>query len=146
MEWASHGLGALFAQRSNLCSPSFLRMFGDMLRFNRAAPGVLRDPQYRDVSLGQYLARHVSSQSAEPPKSYSRRRCGSFSVSCATCSRWKAAVASAADTAGIAAALSLLLLEQDQPPTLFLSVHLAQLLGADGRAYFAESRGLVLCH
>ena len=58
VEWASHGLGALFAQRSNLCSPSFLRMFGDMLRFNRAAPGVLRDPQYRDVSLGQYLARH----------------------------------------------------------------------------------------
>ena len=43
-------------------------------------------------------------------------------------------------------ALSLLLLEQDQPPTLFLSVHLAQLLGADGRPYFAQSRGLVLRH
>jgi cyclopropane-fatty-acyl-phospholipid synthase len=57
-EWASHGLGSFFAQRSNLCSPSFLRMFVDMLRFNTKARGVLADPQYRDMSLGQYLKQH----------------------------------------------------------------------------------------
>lgn len=35
LEWASHGLGSFFVQKSNLCSPSFMRMFVDMLRFNR---------------------------------------------------------------------------------------------------------------
>ena len=58
VEWASHGLGSFFAQRSNLCSPSFLRMFVDMLRFNTKAPSVLGDAKYRDVSLGQYLNQH----------------------------------------------------------------------------------------
>ena len=35
LEWGSN---ALFAQRSNLISPSFLRMVWDLLRFGREAP------------------------------------------------------------------------------------------------------------
>ncbi len=35
LEWASRGLGAVFAQRRNLLRPSFLRMLRDVLRLNR---------------------------------------------------------------------------------------------------------------
>lgn len=38
LEWGSRGLGAVFAQRWNLLSPSFLRMVWDVLRFGRQAP------------------------------------------------------------------------------------------------------------
>lgn len=41
LEWGSHGLASLFAQRRNLLSPSFWRMVADVLRFNREAPKVL---------------------------------------------------------------------------------------------------------
>jgi predicted NAD/FAD-binding protein len=34
-EWASHGLNALFATRSNLVSPKFLRMVREMFRFGK---------------------------------------------------------------------------------------------------------------
>lgn len=34
-EWSSGGLGALFATRSNVASPSFYSMLNDMLRFNK---------------------------------------------------------------------------------------------------------------
>jgi cyclopropane fatty-acyl-phospholipid synthase-like methyltransferase/predicted NAD/FAD-binding protein len=59
LEWGSHGLGSVFAQRRNAASPSFLAMLRDVLRFGREAPAVL-DPAagkaYAGVSLGQYLA------------------------------------------------------------------------------------------
>jgi predicted NAD/FAD-binding protein len=61
LEWGSHGLGSFFAQRGNLCSPSFMRMFVDMIRFNNQAARVLLDEnkaRYRDLSLGQYLQEH----------------------------------------------------------------------------------------
>ncbi len=54
-EWAGESLGAVFAQKANLVSPSFLRMLGDIVRFNRQC---LRD---RDAGLlagktvGEYL-------------------------------------------------------------------------------------------
>ena len=38
LEWGSRGLRAVFAQRGNLLSPSFLRMVWDVLRFGRQAP------------------------------------------------------------------------------------------------------------
>lgn len=40
LEWASHDLGTIFAQRSNLGSPSFLRMIYDVVRFGQEAPKV----------------------------------------------------------------------------------------------------------
>lgn len=60
LEWGSDSLDTIFAQRSNLASPTFLRMISDVIRFGREAPKVL-DPSahhvYRDMTLGQYLAR-----------------------------------------------------------------------------------------
>ena len=54
LEYAGHSLNALFAQRSNLFSPSFFRMLGSMKRFNKEAR---RDLQSLDetITLGQYL-------------------------------------------------------------------------------------------
>ncbi len=40
LEWGSRGLGAIFAQRINMFSPSFLRMVWDVIRFGREAPEV----------------------------------------------------------------------------------------------------------
>ena len=36
LEWGSRGLGAIFAQRSNLLRPSFWRMICDVIRFGKA--------------------------------------------------------------------------------------------------------------
>ena len=41
LEWGSRGLGAIFAQRGNLLSPTFLRMIWDVIRFGREAPEVI---------------------------------------------------------------------------------------------------------
>ena len=40
LEWGSHGLGTIFAQRRNLLSPSFWRMMADVVRFGRRAAEV----------------------------------------------------------------------------------------------------------
>jgi predicted NAD/FAD-binding protein len=40
LEWASHDLDTIFTQRSNLASPSFIRMISDVIRFGREAPKV----------------------------------------------------------------------------------------------------------
>ena len=40
LEWGSHGLDSIFAQRRNLLSPSFWLMIWDVLRFGRQAPQV----------------------------------------------------------------------------------------------------------
>ena len=42
LEWGSRGLGAIFAQRRNMFSPSFLRMVWDVVRFGREAPEVTK--------------------------------------------------------------------------------------------------------
>lgn len=58
LEWASHGLGTIFAQRKNMFDLHFLRMVREVLRFGREAPKVLLDEnqqKYRSVTLGQYL-------------------------------------------------------------------------------------------
>lgn len=58
LEWASHGLNTIFAQRKNIFDLSFLRMVREVLRFGREAPKVLKEEneeKYRDVTLGQYL-------------------------------------------------------------------------------------------
>lgn len=40
LEWASHGLHTIFAQRGNLLKPSFYRMIWDVVSFGRLAPKV----------------------------------------------------------------------------------------------------------
>lgn len=57
LEWASHGLGALFCQASNAVSPSFLGMLKDVLRFGKHAPSVLTNPADETISFGDYLKR-----------------------------------------------------------------------------------------
>ena len=52
IEWAGTSLDALFAQRSNLLRPAFLRMLRDVLRFNREAPATSGAS-----TLGEFLAR-----------------------------------------------------------------------------------------
>ena len=41
LEWGSHGLHSIFAQRRNLLSPSFYRMVWDVIRFGQQAPMVI---------------------------------------------------------------------------------------------------------
>ena len=54
LEYNGTSLNALFAQRSNIVSPSFLKMVVDILRFNREAPKLLLGDSHR-LSLGEYL-------------------------------------------------------------------------------------------
>lgn len=52
IEWAGTSLDTVFAQRSNLLRPAFLRMLRDVLRFNREAPAASGA-----ATLGEFLAR-----------------------------------------------------------------------------------------
>ncbi len=54
LEYNGTSRNALFARRSNLLRPSFYRMIGDILRFNREAPALLESSD-DDTTLGQYL-------------------------------------------------------------------------------------------
>jgi hypothetical protein len=40
LEWGSHNLDTVFAQRKNAASPTFLRMVADVIRFGQQAPKV----------------------------------------------------------------------------------------------------------
>ncbi len=55
LEYSSARFAGLFAQRRNLIRPSFFRMLVDILRFNRTAPALLRQPD-DSTTLGDYLA------------------------------------------------------------------------------------------
>lgn len=57
LEYNGSTLDGLFAQRSNLLKPRFLRMIGDILRFNRSAPLSL-ESESAELSVGQYLYVH----------------------------------------------------------------------------------------
>jgi predicted NAD/FAD-binding protein len=57
LEYNGTSLNSLFAQRSNLLRPSFLRMVSDIVRFNREAPRLL-DTEGDEIALGEYLAEH----------------------------------------------------------------------------------------
>ena len=54
LEYNATNLDALFCQRRNLLSPSFIRMVREILRFYREAGALLRDPG-PGPSLGEYL-------------------------------------------------------------------------------------------
>ncbi|PRW60674.1 cyclopropane-fatty-acyl-phospholipid synthase [Chlorella sorokiniana] len=58
LEWGSHSLDTVFAQRSNLANPAFLSMIRDVIRFGRESPEVLRpesEAEFARMTLGQYL-------------------------------------------------------------------------------------------
>ena len=63
LEYAGTNLDALFAQRRNLLSPRFLRMVGDILRFNRRSVEDLETGRLDSrETLGSYLARNGYSE------------------------------------------------------------------------------------
>ncbi|MEI6573111.1 MAG: FAD-dependent oxidoreductase [Alphaproteobacteria bacterium] len=60
-EWcgrAKNPVSGLFAQRSNLFSPGYLKMLFEILRFNRTALDDLKADRLDELSLGDYLERH----------------------------------------------------------------------------------------
>jgi len=62
LQWAGNSLSSLFTQRRNLLSPSFHKMWRDILRFNKqgkAYDGSLNDTTY---SLGDFLQKNNYSQ------------------------------------------------------------------------------------
>ena len=64
LEYAGSGLAALFAQKRNLVSPSFLAMVRDILRFNRTAVRDLEAGSVpADATLGDYLLANGYSES-----------------------------------------------------------------------------------
>lgn len=58
IEYAGTSLAALFAQKSNLLRPRFLRMLADILRFNRMARRELAAAGRPSESLGDFLQRN----------------------------------------------------------------------------------------
>lgn len=55
LEWAGTNLNTLFAQRSNLFSPSFWRMLRDILRLHQQAPQLLEQARQQQWTLGELL-------------------------------------------------------------------------------------------
>jgi uncharacterized protein len=55
LEWSGAGLGAVFAQRRNLISPSFLWMLREILRFNRQCVEDRDAGHLEHRSIGDYL-------------------------------------------------------------------------------------------
>lgn len=57
LEYNGTSLNGMFSQRSNILRPGFYRMIRDILRFNREAPWLLREPE-NDQTVGEYLQQH----------------------------------------------------------------------------------------
>lgn len=57
LEYSSHGISALFAQKRNYASPRFWRMIGDLLRFQKQAPRDLAELERTGETLDAYLTR-----------------------------------------------------------------------------------------
>jgi uncharacterized protein len=55
IEWCGSSLSSVFAQRGNLLKPRFLRMLGQIMRFNRQAIDDVAQGTVPDVSLQEYL-------------------------------------------------------------------------------------------
>lgn len=57
VEWAGKNLDSIFAQRTNLISPAFLRMLVDIVRFSGMAERLLNDESVDPLTLGELLER-----------------------------------------------------------------------------------------
>lgn len=55
LEFCGSSLNHLFCQRRNLVRPRFLRMLFSIARFNREALAALDDPEFSEMSLGDYV-------------------------------------------------------------------------------------------
>ena len=62
LEYNGTSVNALFAQRSNIVSPSFLRMIYDILRFNRESRALLKTDDNK-LTLSEYLRQNGYSKS-----------------------------------------------------------------------------------
>jgi predicted NAD/FAD-binding protein len=62
LEWAGANLDTVFAQRANLLKPRFLRMVGEILRFNRQASALALGAGAPNLTLGDFLDRHGYSE------------------------------------------------------------------------------------
>ncbi len=56
VEWCGTSLRTVFSQGRNLVRPRFLRMLGDIARFNRAARRLLKEPENLGFTLEEFLA------------------------------------------------------------------------------------------
>ena len=63
LEWSGASLNTVFAQRSNILNPGFIRMLRDVLRFNRLATDIaLRNAETElDQPLSEFLRQHAFS-------------------------------------------------------------------------------------
>jgi len=55
LEWSGSSLATVFAQRSNLVNPRFLRMLADLMRFNREATRLAESGAALSGTLGEFL-------------------------------------------------------------------------------------------
>jgi uncharacterized protein len=55
LEYCGSSLNRLFAQRSNLFNPSFLKMLWQINRFNKESIRILDDPGYAGYTIGQFV-------------------------------------------------------------------------------------------
>jgi predicted NAD/FAD-binding protein len=55
LEYSSRGPAGFFAQPSNLLRPAHFRLLGEILRFNREAPALLRCVDGAAITLGEFL-------------------------------------------------------------------------------------------
>ncbi len=62
LEYNGTSVNSLFAQRLNALRPSFLRMIYDILRFNKRAQNLIKNPDH-SITLSEYLLRHHYSKS-----------------------------------------------------------------------------------
>ena len=64
LEWSGSSLSSVFAQRSNLTNPKFLRMLADIVRFNRVTTALARSGRDADMQqpLGDFLRQEKFSE------------------------------------------------------------------------------------
>lgn len=55
LEYSGSSLNHLFAQRSNLFKPSFIKMLLQINRFNKESVQILDRPEFENYSIGQYI-------------------------------------------------------------------------------------------
>jgi predicted NAD/FAD-binding protein len=61
-EFCARSLKSLFAQKSNLVRPWFYRLWWDFFKLARHAALILKDEDFQDINLGEYLKKYHYSQ------------------------------------------------------------------------------------